>query len=49
MDKLEQNYDDALALFAGAFLFSRYPIMDKKIIFVKMLSSSYNPRSYEIE
>ena len=25
MDKLEQNYDEALALFAGAFLFSRYP------------------------
>ena len=26
-------YDEALALFAGAFLLSRYPVMDKKIIF----------------
>ena len=28
-------YDEALALFAGAFLFSRYPVKNKKIIFVK--------------
>ena len=35
MDKLEQNYDKALALLQVLFSCYRYPVKNKKIIFVK--------------
>ena len=41
-------YDEALALFAGAFLLSRYPVMDKKTIF--LLTDIYRtaPRQLQV-